>query len=306
MQKSGTKKLKLIKVAAITITVLVILYVALSIFGAVAAIEIPRRPLTGSPASVGLNYEDSAFRSRGDGTLLKGWFLPAASNIVIVIVHGGYENRVDKVVDTLNLARDLVDRGYNILLFDLRGRGESSGKGRVLSNIDRDIGGAVDYLQSRGYATDEIVLTGYCSGAAAVCIFGSQERVGALVLDGCFASVQTMMDRQAAQRNIPLFLLDFFWPGVFQAGKIIYGFELVNPIDVVGKIHCPILFIHEEYDESVALEDNYQLLQAAHNPLSELWQISGAKHSEAYTKSPTEYVDKVDIFLSTRMAVAPR
>ncbi len=303
MSKSGTKKTRVIKATVITIGVIVVLYVALSIFGAVAAIEIPRRPLEDSPASVGLDYEEVAFHSRGDGILLRGWFIPAESELVIIIVHGGYENRVDKVVDTLNLAHDLMGKGYNLLLFDLRGRGESAGKGRTLSNIQLDIGGAVDYLKNRGYTTDRIAMVGYCSGAASVCIFASQEKVGALVLDGCFPNVQIMMARQAAQRNIPLFLLDFFWPGVFQAGRTIYGFKLVNPIDIVAGIDCPILFIHEEYDDIITLEDNFQLLKASNNSANEVWQINGAEHSEAYTKNTAAYVNKLHTFLSTRMEI---
>jgi pimeloyl-ACP methyl ester carboxylesterase len=193
-----------------------------------------------------------------------------------------------------------VGKGYNVLLFDLRGRGESEGKGRSLSNIDRDIGGAIDYVKSLGYPADRIAIVGFCSGAASAVIFASQENVGALVLDGCFASVQIMVDRQAAERKIPQFLLDFFWPGVLQAGKTFYGFKLVNPIDVIAKVKCPILFIHEEYDDLISLEDNYQLLQASGNPVNELWQITGAKHSEGYTTNPTEYVGKIDTFLTTK------
>jgi pimeloyl-ACP methyl ester carboxylesterase len=263
--------------------------------------DIPRLSLKGSPAVVGLAYENIAFHSRGDGILLKGWFIPGKGSIALVVVHGGFENRVDYVVDTLDLTRDLVGKGYNVLLFDLRGRGESEGKGRSLSNIDRDIGGAINYVKSLGYPTSKIGIIGFCSGAASAVIFASQEKVGALVLDGCFTSVQIMVDRQATQRKIPLFLLDFFWPGVLQAGKTLYDFKLVNPIDVVAKVKCPIIFIHEEYDDLVSLEDDYQLLQASVNPANELWQITGAKHSEGYTTNPTEYVDKINTFLNTRM-----
>lgn len=292
---------RIIKVTSIVLVVILLLYISLSIFGAVAAMDIPRLPVKGSPDSVGLTYENVAFHSRGDGILLKGWFLPAKGNIALVIVHGGFENRVDYVVDTLDLTHDLVGKGYNILLFDLRGRGDSEGKGRSLSNIDHDIGGAIDYVKSLGYPASRIGIVGFCSGAASTVIFASRENVGALVLDGCFASVQIMVDRQAAERKIPQFLLDFFWPGVLQAGKTFYGFKLVNPIDVIGKVKCPILFIHEEYDDLVSLEDDYHLLQASGNPSNELWQITGAKHSEGYTMHPTEYVDKINTFLSTGM-----
>ena len=264
--------------------------------------NIPRLPVEGSPAAVGLAYEDVAFYSRNDGILLKGWFIRGEGNIALIVVHGGYENRVDYIVSTLDLTRDLVEKEYSVLLFDLRGRGESAGKGCSLSNIEYDIGGAKDYVESLGYtASDKTCIIGYCSGAASSCIFASQENVGALVLDGCFPSVQAMVGRQATKKNIPLFLLNFFWPGVLQASQTIYGFRLVNPIDVVPKIKCPILFIHEEYDEVVSLEDNYRMFQASGNPAGEVWQVQDAEHSEGYTRNPDDYIEKIDAFLNNRL-----
>jgi pimeloyl-ACP methyl ester carboxylesterase len=192
----------------------------------------------------------------------------------------------------------LGQKGYNLLLFDLRGRGELEGKGYSLSHIESDIGGAVDYLTNEGYTTSKIGLIGFCSGAALSCIFASHENVGGLVLDGCFTSVRHMVDRQAAQRGIPQLLLDAFMPGLAVAAKTIYGYEEVNPIDVVAEVSCPILFIHEEYDELVSLEDVSQLLEASTNPANTLWEVNGAKHSQAYKTLPSEYVEKVDEFFA--------
>jgi pimeloyl-ACP methyl ester carboxylesterase len=140
-----------VKIAARTITVIVILYIGLSILGAILVMNIPRLPINGSPSSVGLTYSDVSFPARGDGVTLKGWYLPSQGNSIIIIVHGGFQNRIDFDVDTLGLALDLTERGYDLLLFDLRGRGESEGRGRSLSNIEQDIGGAIDYLNSKGY-----------------------------------------------------------------------------------------------------------------------------------------------------------
>ena len=154
------RKLRFIKVTAIVIAVILVLYIGLSVYGARAAMEIPRLPLeaNSSPASIGLAYEDVSFTSRDDGVVLRGWYLPADRNSVIIVIHGGFQNRLDDSVNTLGLSRDLLEKGYDILLFDLRGRGESEGKGLALSNIERDIGGAVDYLKGEGYPLDRIYI----------------------------------------------------------------------------------------------------------------------------------------------------
>jgi pimeloyl-ACP methyl ester carboxylesterase len=181
----------------IILTIFFIIFTGLSGYGAYRALEIPLFPLAGSPASVGLSYEDVSFRSRNDGLLLKGWYLPGKANSAIIVVHGGFQNRIDANVDTLGLTRDLVNGGFSVLLYDLRGRGESQGKGRTLSNIGPDLGGAVDYLVNRGHNEHKIGVIGFCSGAAATAIFACGEQLGAIVLDGCFARVRDMFKNQA-------------------------------------------------------------------------------------------------------------
>jgi alpha-beta hydrolase superfamily lysophospholipase len=185
---------------------LLLFYFLLAVFGAVAAMEIPRLKLKGSPSDAGLTYQDVSFNSRTDGLILKGWFIPGKGEKAVIVVHGGFQNRLDDVVGTMALARDLHEQGLDILLFDLRGRGESQGSGHTLTNVERDLGGALDYVNSLGYPASSIGILGFCSGAASTCIFASAEDVGAIVLDGCFVSVESMFKNQASQRHIPAFL----------------------------------------------------------------------------------------------------
>jgi pimeloyl-ACP methyl ester carboxylesterase len=294
------KKTRLIKIIAIVVGAMLVLYGGLSIFGAHAAMEIPRLPLEEefSPADLGLDYEDVSFTSREDNVVLKGWYLPAEGDYAIIIVHGGFQPRLDDNVDTLNLANDLVVEGYNVLLFDLRGRGESEGEGRALSNIERDIGGAFDYVISQGYPPERIYIIGFCSGAASACIFASQNQVGALVLDGCFANAYNMVVNQAKLIGIPEFLVDGFTPGVFLMCRIFYDFELVNAEDVVAEVSCPIFFIHEENDELISLAEMQLLFELSTNPANQFWEVPDAEHSQSYKTHPAEFMERVDGFLS--------
>ena len=54
----------------------------------------------------------------------------------------------------------------------------------------------------------------------------------------------------------PEFLVWIFIPGVFLMTKILYGYDMVNSIDVVDDIKCPVLFIHEEKDEFITKKEN--------------------------------------------------
>ena len=288
----------------ITVTVLAMmmaLYAGTSILGASAAMDIPRLPVDGSPASVGLIFQDVAFNSRADNVLLKGWFMPSSGDAVLIMINGGFQNRTDPVVDTLGLAHDLVQKGYNILLFDLRGRGESGGKGHSLYNENKDIGGAIDYLQRREYPADKIGLMGFCSGAANACTFASQNNIGGVVLDACFPSVEDMVYNQASNHSIPKLPVDIFLPAVRVAAKIFYDYTENNPIDVVSKIQCPIFFIHEGDDDLVFTNDDIVLAKASDNQTNMLWQVDDTLHVRAYQSYPEEYVTKVSEFFNSAL-----
>jgi pimeloyl-ACP methyl ester carboxylesterase len=286
------------KRVVVALAVIAFLYTSLSFVGAAFAMRIPRLPLVGSPASVGLTYQDASFPARSDGTVLKGWYIPAGGQSAIMVVHGGFQNRVDEVVDTLGLARDLAARGYDLLLFDLRGRGESEGRGRALSNIEPDIGGAVDFLKGKGFSEESMGIVGFCSGAAAAAIYTGGNGVGALVLDGCFTTVDGMVVAEAIAAGIPRFLVRAFIPGLTVTTRIMYGFVQADPVDVVPHVGSPILFIHEENDTLVSREDTSRLFMASDNPANEIWEVSSVEHSRAYRTYPTQYVERLDSFFS--------
>jgi pimeloyl-ACP methyl ester carboxylesterase len=216
----------------------------------------------------------------------------------MLVVHGGFENRIDENVDTLPLVRDLVAKGYSVLTFDLRGRGESEGRGLTLSNIEPDVGGAMDYLEGRGFPPERVCIMGFCSGAASVCIYASRNRAGAVVLDGCFTEVPTMMVREAQSYRIPGFLARLFVPGLRVMARLMYGYRELNPIDVVKDVACPAFFIHEEEDVYISREETLRLYEASTNPANEAWEVEGALHSQAYRVNPDQFIDRVDGFIS--------
>jgi pimeloyl-ACP methyl ester carboxylesterase len=292
------------KKTAIVFAIILVFYLGLSILGAILTMDIPRLPVNVSPSSVGLNYEDVSFPSRGDGVVLKGWYLPAQGNAIIILVHGGFQNRIDDHADTLELAHDLVQRGYNILLFDQRGRGESAGAARSLSHFQQDIGGAVDFARGKGFFREEIGVIGFCSGAISTCIYASEEHdIGAVVLDGCSTTVRNMVYAQAAERSIPKPLLSIFMPGLTTAVRVFYNYKEVDPIHVIPQVKCPVFFIHEEKDNLVTMAEMTQLFGGARNPNNEIWEISRALHSQGYIVDPAGYVNRLDSYFQRTLNV---
>jgi alpha-beta hydrolase superfamily lysophospholipase len=290
----------MIKVAAVAVGAIAVIYAGVSAYAAASTMPIPRLPLGETPASVGLDYEDVSFPSRVDNVTLKGWFIPGEKRFSIIVVNGGWRNRVDLNVGTLEMSRDLVGEGFSLLLFDLRGRGESEGKGLVLIHVERDIGGAVDYIRSRGYPAENIGIIGFSTGAASSLIFASQESIAGIVSNGSFANVYKMSVRGAKQKDLPRPLVKCFFPGVLLMAKVMYGYHAVNPVDVVADVACPILFIHGEQDRGISVEAVYELFEASGNPSDKLWVVPNVEHSQAYKTSPLRYVEMVANFFDTK------
>jgi uncharacterized protein len=290
---------KLLKISLITLACLVVVYIGLSVLGSYKAMAIPRLPLIYRASDLGIAYEDVSFKDRPGDITLRGWFLPGTNGKVIAVVHGGFQNRIDENVDTADMARALVVKGYSILLFDLRGRGESEGRGISMSYIDEDLGGAADYLKSRGFDIKDISLMGFCSGAAMVCVYGSRNEVGSLILDGCFIDDGTMVVRQAQYIHLPGWAARIFIPGGTVFTHIMYDYHRVDPIDIIHNVKCPILFIHEENDAFTTREETEQLFSRATNPSNRHWEASGAIHSQGFDVHPQEYIEVVDGFLSS-------
>ena len=97
---------RFLKIALRIILVIVVLYAGLSVAGAILVMRIPRLQIEGSPSEVGLAYTNVSFPARNESNiLLKGWYFQGQCDKTILIVHGGFQTRVDNVVDTLALTK---------------------------------------------------------------------------------------------------------------------------------------------------------------------------------------------------------
>ena len=79
-----------------------------------------RIPVSGHPSRLGLDWEDVKFYSRGDKVPLRGWYLHSdEDNRCVILIQGMNHHRNSPGIRTLRLGRDLVDRGFSALLFDV-------------------------------------------------------------------------------------------------------------------------------------------------------------------------------------------
>ncbi len=81
-----------------------------------------------------------------DGIKLAAWYAPPENGAVILLLHGSTSSR--NSID--NYAKMLSDNGFGVLAFDLRGHGDSGGKGNAYGWSGLlDVGAAMDYLKNQ-------------------------------------------------------------------------------------------------------------------------------------------------------------
>src|SRR2546430_2138453 len=119
-----------------------------------------RSPVTATPAASGLAYADVAFAD-AQGTILRGWWIPGARPLAIVMVHPWGANRAD----LLGRVGYLHQAGYSLLLFDLSGHGDSAGDMRSFDWLNGlDVEAAVAFAAAR--SGRRVAVIGYSLGAA--------------------------------------------------------------------------------------------------------------------------------------------
>ncbi len=291
------------RAALALVALLTAAYVGVSYFIASGVTGAERKEQEDHPSDYGLMHEDVEFLSRKGDVTLEGWYLPSiCCGPSVIVVHGISSNRSGD--EATEMAADLVKKCFNVLLFDLRAHG-SSGGDRLTGGTDeaQDVLGAYDYLRSRGIRQRDIMVLGRSMGAgASVLAAAAEPEIGALVLDGTYASVTDLVAFEIGRKTpVPEWAAPVFIPGASLLADTLYGVDmgLLVPERSVGSIGYPILVIHGEADTRIPTEHGIRVHKAAH-PGSELWITPGADHIDSFSNYPEEYVNRLVSYFAAR------
>ena len=256
------------------------------------------------PEDYGLPYEEVEFTSRTDGLTLRGWYIEIErGGPTVLFVHG-----VDSVRsgnNALLLASMLTERGFNVLLFDLRGHGSSDGDGLSGGDHERkDVLGAIDFLEERGVPPSNVGVLGVSMGAAAAALaLAEAPSVEALVLDSPYANLSDLIAQEIGIRSVlPGWAGSLFVPGVRLAARLALDID-IGAVDLeraVAELDYPVLIIHGEDDARVAVEHGIRVHTASHAE-SELWLLEGLGHADAFDAHPEEYARRVSAYFRERL-----
>jgi pimeloyl-ACP methyl ester carboxylesterase len=273
-----------------------------------------------NPGVYGLAYEDLIIPARTDGLNIAAWYIPSEENQrVIILVHGSNNSRTNGFLDKfVEFASNLPKAGFSVMMIDLRGHGESA-DARFTFGIKerRDVLGAVDWLESRGYLPGKIGVLGYSLGGGAIIGAAAEEPdIGAVWADSLYADFKPVLEQGVPHAvGLPKILI----PAVEAMVKLFYGYDITasRPIDEIGKIAPrPIFLAHCQNDNLVPIANMEQLLTVV--PYAETWTIANCdvhtaseqpegfsegfnNHAIGYYLNPEEYTGKVIRFFDENL-----
>ncbi len=277
--------------------------------------KLERKPLLPAAEAVSSIHEDVSFRA-SDGLLLKGWWFAAprqtrgdqAPAKAVIFVHGRGQNRIASSFHPDKIAPMLLARGWDVLLFDLRGHGESEGERYSLGQYEpRDIVAAIGFAAAKsGVPKQRVAVIGESlGGGSAIMTVALDPSIGPVVTDSAYADAYTVVSEVGQNyTGLP----SWFTPGIVLAGKLFFGLDVasVKPVEVVrSHPERAWLFIQCVDDRTVFAHHGTDIKSASANPQTELWMVPGCDHVQAFTKQPEAWMTHVLAFLDREIARAP-
>lgn len=231
---------------------------------------------------------DVEFES-GAGAKLRGWLIPGRKDAGAVVLMHGYRGDRRQM---LGHAAFLSQAGYSVLLFDFQAHGESSGRRITIGYLESlDAQAAVEFMK-RSCPGEKLGVIGLSMGGAAALLASPTLKVDAMTLEMVYPDI----DRATANR------VERYLGGWARGLAPLLTMQLplrcgidgnaLRPIDRVGAVTVPKLFIAGAKDRHTKLAESQELFAAACEP-KELWVVEEAEHVDVHQVAKEEYERRI-------------
>lgn len=229
-----------------------------------------------------------------DATTLDVWRLETPSpRARILICHGYYANHYQ----VLGLADGLRSRGYEVLLFDMRGHGQRPGPCTLGVKERLDAQAIVQWAgRADAPAPLPIGVLGFSMGAAVVChLAACDPAIRAIVTDSLYSRLFPMIQQTIRERyHLPKFPWAFvtWWTLHILLRKRL---RLLDPAELAPHLRQPLLAIHGGQDRRVAPQLGQEFYRRWAGPKQQ-WFDPAVAHVKMFAAHPQEYCDRVAQF----------
>lgn len=235
-----------------------------------------------------------------DGLTLKAIYLTAQgpSENTVILVHG-YAGRGQSMAF---LAQYYCEKlGFNVLMPDLRGHGESQGNYIGFGWHDRlDLLQWIQRIIDLNQGAGKIILHGISMGGATVLMTSGErlpDNVVGIISDCAYTSAQDILTHQLKKMYrlpaIPLLPITSLICKL-RAG---YFFKEASAVRQVAKTNLPILFIHGTDDKFVPTWMVHELFGAVKTEQKRKFLVEDAGHGNAYWKDTQGYQRHIQDFV---------
>ena len=217
------------------------------------------------------------------------------SNVWTIVIHG-YMSEGKAMT---RFAQKFEEKGYNVLILDLRGHGLSEGKYVGMGWHDRlDIIDWINYILEKN-ADSKIILYGISMGASATMMATGEElpnNVKLAIVDCGYTCVWDELSHQVRKlfdlSEFPILYAASTWCKM-NAG---YSFKEASCLDKLKQSKTPTLFIHGDADEFVPFEMLETVYETACCEKEKLI-VKGATHGLSSATEPELYWNTVNRFI---------
>jgi fermentation-respiration switch protein FrsA (DUF1100 family) len=219
----------------------------------------PEKEIVQTPADFGLRHRELHLDT-GDGERLFGWWITTERTRAtgdILLCHGNGGNIGDRLMD----AQLLAGAGFNLLLFDYRGYGRSTGRPDEAGTY-RDAAAAREALLGQPECdASRVIYLGESLGGAIALALAVESPPRGLVLQSTFTSLRAVAHHH--YRVIPSAVVPDAYPSIRR----------------IGRLQVPLLVLHGDRDEVVPLSEGRALYGGAPEP-KRMHVFAGLGHSD--------------------------
>jgi pimeloyl-ACP methyl ester carboxylesterase len=222
---------------------------------------------------------DSLKTNNKEGTLISFWWMPRQkSKGTALLVHGFNMNK------SRMLARAEVyyTLGYNVIVMDLRARGQSGGQSTTSGpEIRSDVLAVMDYYNNTLKEYGPLVLVGFSHGGRAVVFAAEQnaDNVQAIILESIPYSLAESFKRMYKINPPPI-----------PEGDISKAFQALSKL--------PLLLMIGDKDSAIISSEAEQIKSTFKNQESRVVVFNGAAHDLSVEKYKSLYEQSIKNFMS--------